>query len=159
MLRDAASGGTNSVSQLNLTLLVTPNGGYPTNTTRVTSGTLTTIGNDAYPTSGDGSTASASAAFSAGTTATTLTDALTAEINSGSPTLQTVTNGPNSFSPSSASFTITENLLLDPNNQTVNTLKLNSVALRFTTTPEPASIAILLFALGGLAAVRRRRAS
>jgi hypothetical protein len=155
----AALSATTGLSQLNLVLLVTPNASYHTNTTRVTGAALTAIGKDAYTHSGSGTTAQASAAFSAGTTATKLTSALAPQVISGAPTLQTVASGANSFSPTSASFTITENLQLDPGTHLVNTLSLSSVALKFTTTPEPASIAILLAGLAGTALVRRRRIS
>jgi hypothetical protein len=151
-----ASSGT---SQLNLTLLVTPDASYHTSTTRVTGATLTAVGDDAFDRSTGGTSAQASAAFSAGTTATQLTAALTPQVTMGTPTLQTVPNGPSSLSPNSASFTITENLELNPNNHSVNLLSLNSVALKFTTTPEPASIALLLAGLAGIAVVRRRRTS
>jgi hypothetical protein len=153
----AALSATGGVSQLNLKLVVTPNASYSTNTTRVTGATLTSVGYDTFKSSDSGTTAKASAAFSAGTTASTLTAALAPAASRGTPTLQTVAGGPNSFSPVSASFTITENLELDPNGHSVNLLSLRSVALRFTTTPEPASIAVLLAGLGGIAMVRRRR--
>lgn len=155
----AALSATSGLSQLNLTLLVTPNASYHTNTTRVTGATLTAVGDDAFKLGSSGTTAKASAAFSAGTTAATLTSALTPQVTQGAPTLQTVPNGPNSFSPASASFTITENLELDPHGHSVNFLSLSSVALKFTTTPEPASIAMLLAGLAGIALVRRRRIS
>jgi hypothetical protein len=155
----AALSATSGTSQLNLTLLVTPNASYGTNTTRVTGATLTSVGEAAFTHSTSGTSAHASAAFSAGTTATTLTAALAPQVRSGTPTVQTVSNGPNSFSPTSASFTITENLELDPNGQSVNLLSLHSVALKFTTTPEPASIAMLVAGLAGIALVRRRRIS
>jgi hypothetical protein len=155
----AALSATSGLSQLNLTLLVTPNAGYPTSTTRVTGATLTAVGDDAFRVSSTGTAAQASAAFSAGTTAATLTSALAPQVTTGTPTLQTVANGPDSFSPTSASFTITENLQLNPNGHTVNLLSLNSAALKFTTTPEPASVAILLAGLAGIVMVRRRRIS
>jgi hypothetical protein len=153
----AALSASTGTSQLNLTLLVTPNANYHTNTTRVTGATLTSVGEAAFDHSTSGTSAQASAAFSAGTTATKLTDALAPEVNQNTPTVQTVPNGPDSFSPNSASFTITENLELDPNGHSVNLLSLRSVALKFTTTPEPASIAILLAGLAGITLVRRRR--
>jgi hypothetical protein len=155
----AALSATTGLSQLNLTLLVTPNAGYRTNTTRVTGATLTAVGHDAFYSSSSGTTAKASAAFSAGTTAASLTAALTPQVTFGTPTLRTVSKGPDIFSPTSASFTITENLELDPHGQSVHLLSLSSVALKFTTTPEPASVAMLLAGLAGLALVRRRRAS
>jgi hypothetical protein len=155
----AALSATSGLSQLNLTLLVTPNASYHSNTTRVTGATMTSVGDDAFRFNSNGTTAKASAAFSAGTTAAPLTAALTPQVTTGTPTLRTVSNGPDSFSPAAASFTITENLLLDPHGNTVNLLRLNSVALRFTTTPEPASVAVLLAGLAGIALVRRRRTS
>jgi hypothetical protein len=36
-------------------------------------------------------------------------------------------------------------------------LSLNTASLKFTSTPEPASLSIFLAACGGLAALRRRR--
>jgi hypothetical protein len=154
----AALSASTGTSQLNLTLLVTPNASYHTSTTRVTGATLTSVGEAAFNYGTSGTSAQASAAFSAGTTATTLTDALTPQVTN-TPTVQTVPNGPDSFSPNSASFTITENLELDPNGHSVNLLSLRSVALKFTTTPEPASIAMLLAGLAGITLVRRRRIS
>jgi hypothetical protein len=133
----AALSATSGLSQLNLTLLVTPNAGYSSNTTRVTGAALTAVGYDAFKSSSGGTTATASAAFSSGTSAAMLTSSLTPQVTTGTPTLRTVSDGPNSFSPNSASFTITENLRLDPHGHTVNLLSLKSVALRFTTTPEP----------------------
>jgi hypothetical protein len=153
----AALSASSGTSQLNLTLLVTPNASYRTSTTRVTGAMLTAVGDAAFSHSTGGTSAQASAAFSAGTTASPLTAALTPQL--GTPTVQTVANGPGSFSPTSASFTIAENLELDPNNHSVNLLSLNSVALRFTTTPEPASIALLLAGLAGIAVIRQRRTS
>ncbi len=155
-LTDTSSSGT---SVLNLTLLVTPNASYHTNTTRVTGASLTSVGSAAFNRNDSGTTAQASAAFSAGASATTLTDALTPQVTRGTPSVQTVANGPNGFVTNSASFTITENLELDPNGHGINLLSLNSVALRFTTTPEPASIAVLLAGLAGIGLVRRRRTS
>lgn len=154
----AALSSTTGASQLSLTLVVTPNASYGTNTTRVTGATLTAVGDDAFDHSGSGTTAQASAAFSAGTTASKLTAQLSPQVTRGTPTLQTVPSSPNSFSPASAAFTITENLELDPGNHSVNTLALNSVALKFVTTPEPASILVLLAGLVGITVVRRRRA-
>lgn len=153
----AALSATSGLSQLNLTLLVTPNTSYQTDTTKVTGATLTAVGDDAFEHSSSGTTAKASAAFSSGTSAATLTAALTPQVTTGTPTAQTVPNGANSLSPAAASFTITENLELNPNNHSVNLLSLNSVALKFTTTPEPASIATLMAGLAGIALVRRRR--
>lgn len=153
----AALTSSSGTSQLNLTLVVSPNSSYGTSTTRVTGATLTAVGDDAFTHADSGTTAQASAAFSAGTTASALTAKLTPQVTQGTPTLQTVPTSPNSFSPESASFTITENLELDPGNHSVNALSLNSVALKFTTTPEPASIMMLLAGLAGIAVVRRRR--
>ncbi len=155
----AALTASSGISQLSLTLLVTPNASYHTSTTRVTGATLTAVGDAAFDHGTGGTSAQASAAFSAGTTATKLTAALAPQITTGTPTLQTVPNGPSSFSPTSASFTITENLELDPNGHSVNLLSLHSVSLRFTTTPEPASIALLMAGLTGIAVVRRRGTS
>jgi hypothetical protein len=155
----AALSASSGTSQLNLTLLVTPNASYHTDTTRVTGATLTSAGDDAFDFGSGGTAAKASAAFSAGTTAAPLTAALTPQVTRGTPAGQMAANGPDSFSSPSASFTITENLELDPNNHSVNLLSLSSVALKFTTTPEPASIAMLLAGLAGIALVRRRRTS
>jgi hypothetical protein len=155
----AALSATSGLSQLDLTLAVTPNASYPTNTTRVTGATLTAVGDDAFKSSKSGTTAEASAAFSHATNAASLTAALSPQVTTGTPRLQTVASGPDSFSPTSNSFTITENLELDPNGHSVNLLSLGSVALKFTTTPEPASAAMLLAGLAGIALVRRRRTS
>jgi hypothetical protein len=143
------------LTQLNITLKVTSNGTEPN--TKVTTGTLTTKGLDAYDFSSTGTTATASAAFSAGTSATTLTDALAPSVTTGTASSQTVSNGPNSFSPAAAAFTITDSLDLNPNGHTINALSFSSVALKLTTTPEPASVTVMLLALGGLTMVRRRR--
>lgn len=65
--------------------------------------------------------------------------------------------GPTGFSqPETNSFTITDTINLS--GSSASTVSLTSLVNVFHTAPEPASIAVLTVALGGLAAVRRRRA-
>jgi hypothetical protein len=133
-------------------LTFTPNLSYLPAGSTATTATLTTIGsNNCSPGS---CRASASAAFSAGTGVTTLLDTL-----SQSPKEQTVSAGPNGFSTPSNAFTVTETLTDDPSFSLVHSLRLNSVALKLTTAPEPASVTMMLMGLSGLVMARRRRPS
>src|ERR1019366_2659363 len=63
----------------------------------------------------------------------------------------------NSSTLNSNSFTLSETLSLNAGGFTNGGLKINTLALHFTTTPEPASITIMALGLGGLAVARRRR--
>jgi hypothetical protein len=58
-----------------------------------------------------------------------------------------------------STFTITDTIALTRTSGYGNTLQLTSAVEKFFTTPEPASIGVLLLGLGGLAMARRRRAS
>jgi len=135
---------------LNAVLTVTPNASYLPSGSKATTAMLTTTGYNSCST-GVGCVATASAAFSAGATVTQLVDTLPK--NNG---LDVNPNGPNNFSTASNSFTVAETLTLNPTH-TVTDLALNIVALKLTTTPEPTSITVVLIALGGLVAARRRR--
>jgi hypothetical protein len=133
-------------------LTFTPNGSYLPAGSTATTATLTTIG---FNNCSFGScSASASAAFSAGTGVTTLLDTLS---QSTSSTAQNVSAGPNGFSTPSNAFTVTETLTDNPSAFLVTSLRLNSVALKLTTAPEPASITMILMGLSGLVMARRRR--
>jgi len=56
------------------------------------------------------------------------------------------------------SFTVVESLNLS-GARTTTDLAFNTLVLKLTTAPEPASISVMLMAIGGLAAARRRRSS
>jgi hypothetical protein len=148
-------------TQLQFTITVTPTAGYPAGTL-VSAATLIENGTRSYSCtaghSGCSATVSANVNFS---NIAINTDPLTTALlnQSGSRTvtspLDTAT-GDNSFS-----FVETLSLNTNGSSNSFNgsALKLNTLALKFTTTPEPASIAVLTFALAGLVIVRRRRTS
>jgi hypothetical protein len=143
----------NGESVLTVALAVTSNAGYSPTGTKATTAMLTTTGFNNCSTT-NGCTAVVSAAFSAGATATPLMDVLPKN------TLpDNIPNGANNFSTASNSFTVTEALTLNPTTRTVTDLSISLVALKLTTTPEPASITVVLIALGGLVAARRRQQS
>jgi hypothetical protein len=136
-------------------LTFTPNLSYLPLGSTATTATLTTVGFNNC--SVGGCSASASAAFSAGAAVTTLLDTLS---QSTSPTAQTIAAGPNNFGTASNSFTVTETLTDNPMSaSTVSSLRLNSVALKLTSAPEPASATVVLMGLSGLMMARRRRQS
>jgi hypothetical protein len=90
---------------------------------------------------------------------TPLTDSLPLQkglANSGSATQETNAASATSFTAAN-SFTATNVLTLNPAGKTVERLEFDAFALRFTTAPEPASLSLLLFGVGGLAMVQRRR--
>jgi hypothetical protein len=170
------SGGTNSAAlsltpianisstaTLSFTVGVTQTSGQPT--TKVTSAALSTTGIDSYTcavspssTCTSGTTAKTQVTFSRITiNPTSLTQVLT------SPASGLQTPGFTSTAHASAdnSFSLTETLSLGALKSAdytgVTTLQLNTAALAFRAAPEPASIMVLLSAIGGMAAVRRRK--
>jgi hypothetical protein len=96
-------------------------------------------------------TATGSSSFSVTATPNPLLDTLA--VSATNP--QTAPVNTNTLN--SNSFTLSETLTLNNGRDTNNGLKINTFALHFTTTPEPASITLLVLALGGLAAARMRR--
>jgi len=76
-------------------------------------------------------------------------------LNSASPSTQSV--GPTGFtnSPALTTFTITDTITLTQSGSAA--VSLTTLINVFHTAPEPASMAVLMVALGGLAVVRRRR--
>jgi hypothetical protein len=146
-----------ATSSLALVLTATANSGFhPAGTVVTSAATLTTLGYMNFTGGTTGTVAQASTAFSGGTTAATLTDNLTAKA-AGSGEQTVVSSPASTFSPSTASFTITEDLTLNPNGKSISALSLNQITLKLTTTPEPATVSLVLLGLGGLAIARRRR--
>jgi hypothetical protein len=139
---------------MSLDLVFTPNTSYLPLGEKVSAAVLTTTGVNATTATGKSQTVSASAAFGAGTVATTLLDNLVVGTSS-SP--QTITSAANSFSPTSNSFTVSESLNLHANNGFSQALSLNLLALKLSTVPEPTTATIVMAGLAGLAIVRRRR--
>jgi len=56
-----------------------------------------------------------------------------------------------------STFNFTETITLKSNSNAGSILSLNTLTMKFYTTPEPASVAVFLLGLGGLAVARRRR--
>ncbi len=148
-------GGPKDVSSiLKFTLTAALTGNFP-GTYNVIDALFTTTGSrDVGPTGGS-ATSSAVINPSQGKTLT-LTDTLARQTGQ-----QTVASGggtPASFSQATNSFTVAETLTLSQNGgQMLNRLQFDNTVLRLHTAPEPASIVLLLFGLGGLAVARCRR--
>jgi hypothetical protein len=107
--------------------------------------------------SGCSATASASLNFS---NITITTDPLTQALTSVQPGSQ-ISTSPTDTATGDHTFSFVETLTLTTQGNgtynTVGTLQLNTVAVLFRAAPEPASMAVMMVALGGLAVVRRRR--
>jgi hypothetical protein len=147
-------------SYLNFTVNVTPSGSYVG--TQASGALLTAIGVNSYNTTGCGgcSASFTTQATSSSFTTSPLTPASPWANEYSSTATQMYSSDPDSLTSPLNTFSFGENILLSTSGaQSGATLKLNTLALKFYTTPEPASIAMLLFGLGGLAMVRRRRAS
>jgi hypothetical protein len=146
---------TTTSATLTFDLVISANTSYHPLGSVVSNASLTSVGYRFCSGGGTACSAVATASFSAGTTATPLTDTL--PTSSSTSTQVSMVNSPSSFSPASNSFTVVESLSLNKNGQTAGNLAFDSLALKLTTTPEPASIAVLLMALGGLVMARPRR--
>jgi hypothetical protein len=70
---------------------------------------------------------------------------------------QNLASSQQSLTAFSNSFSFTENITLKSNTNSGSVLQLNTLTMKFYTTPEPASISALLVGLTGLVMVRRRR--
>jgi PEP-CTERM motif len=131
--------------------------------TVVTSATQTAVGSDNCTGGCTTATGSAVLADSTAKTAptitfspsTSLTDNLTPTTLSNTVS---IASGASTFSPAANAFTVTESLNLN-GSATTTDLAFNTLVLKLNTAPEPASMSVMLIALGGLAAARRRRSS
>jgi hypothetical protein len=149
----AASGSSRTMT---LVLNITPNSTYVPTGSNVSGAILTTTGLENFSSSGGTApTAKASAVFSSGASATTLTDTMAVKTSSG--TLQTIASTANTFLANSNNFTVTETLTLNPQSRTVSNLSFDSIALQLKTVPEPATISVLMIGFGGLVMARRRQ--
>jgi hypothetical protein len=154
----ALSRGTGSGSGLTtllFTITVSPTPGQPT--TLVTSAALIDTGTRHYTCASGHSGCSATATASLQVGGNTL---LSQSLTANQFALQTQTS-PIYTTTGINAFSFVENVTL--NTSTADdytaggTLRLNTIAVEFRTAPEPASIGIMLCALGGLAAARWRR--
>jgi hypothetical protein len=133
-----------AMTSLSYTLTAT----QQTGNTQFSAATLSTTGSNTYTCkSGGCSTTYSGAVSSSGTNFLTVALAQNATQNSSNYSLGSPVNG----------FSVQQNVTLDGNNLNGSTLALSTLALTLHTTPEPASIAILLVGLGSLAVARRRR--
>jgi hypothetical protein len=151
--------GSSATNSLALTLTVSPTAGYP-GSTMVSAATLTAAGVDTYSCSTGHSSCAASVNDTATFNGITISPGvLTADLANQAGT-QTASQ-PSTSVTADNSFTVAESVSLRTNDSSSwyngSTLQLNTLALKFTTTPEPASITILMLGLGGLAVARRRR--
>jgi hypothetical protein len=120
-----------------------------TGNTVFSAATLTTTGSNTYSCQTWGCSTTVSAAVSSG--GSTMLSAALAQNQTTNSSTYTLT------SPVSA-FSVQENVTLDGSGlANGSVLALSTVAMRLNTTPEPASVAILLVGLGSLAVARRRR--
>jgi hypothetical protein len=159
ILASASSTGTAPAAvALNYTLTFALNPSSKLTGTVATSAIQTAVGSDncgGAPGGAACATANGSAVFTTSAGSTTLTDNLTA--TTGNKTVSI----PSGMSPSGTgtnAFTVVESLNLN-GSATTNDLAFNTLVLKLNTAPEPASISVMLMALGGLAAARRRRSS
>jgi hypothetical protein len=74
-----------------------------------------------------------------------------------SPSTQTKSSNPDNLTSLLSGFSFAENIQLKSTTSTGSALALNTLTMKFYTTPEPASISALLVGLTGLVMVRRRR--
>jgi hypothetical protein len=131
------------IRELSFVLKVTP---------ALTSGGLSAIQNTIS--ASDGSVTADNALVSSTLSAFTGVTPSPASITSNIGTVATNTSFALTKNPSSLSFNV--DLRVANTGAGAETLTLSNVVLRFTPAPEPASIALLLSGLSGLAAVRRR---
>jgi hypothetical protein len=152
------TGSGSGSTTLLFTITVSPTPGQPT--TLVTSAALIDTGTRYYTCASGHSGCSATATASLQVAGSTL---LSQSLTANQSALQSQTSSIYTTTGINA-FSFVENVTLNTstasNYSAGGTLRLNTVAVKFHTAPEPASIGIMLCALGGLAAARwRRRAS
>jgi hypothetical protein len=154
-LSRALTSGLGGFTTLQFTITVSPTPGQPV--TLVTSAALIDTGTRNYTCASGACSATATGTLQVGGT-TFLSQSLTANQSAA----QTQTSSAYA-TPGINAFSFVENLTLNTSAvgsyNTGGTLKLNTVAVEFRAAPEPASIGIMLCALGGLAVARWRRTS
>ncbi|MDR3530887.1 MAG: hypothetical protein P4L90_10080 [Rhodopila sp.] len=152
---------TGSTETLSFTLTITPTAGYTHALGKASSVTQTAVGWEQYSSCNtcSGSSAKASTTFNTAVTTTPLLSTLAVQGKSATASQQTVAGAADTITTATNSFTITSTLTLTPGTQTVGRLEFDSIAFKLHTTPEPASVSVLLVSFGGLLVARRRRLS
>jgi PEP-CTERM motif len=152
-----ATGSPTTPVALSYTLTFALNPSSTLKGTVVNSATQTAVGSDNC--TGGCTTATGSATLAASTVtfspSATLTDNLTTTTASNTVSIP---SGASTFSTGTNAFTVAESLNLH-GSATTTDLAFNTLVLKLNTAPEPASMSVMLIALGGLAAARRRRSS
>ena len=148
-----------STESLDVNFTVTPNASYHGGGLVSSATKLSLTGTDEC-TSGNGKTcvaAKAVATLSSPFSPTSLTASL--PISTSSSSVVTGNSGSSTLSPNSNTFTVSDALTLNPAsaNTTGFSLTARALVLQLHTVPEPASAAVLLLGLGGLARTRGRR--
>jgi hypothetical protein len=158
----AAPTGSNSTvtETLAFTIKIAPTSGYTHRIGTPTKVTESATGWQAYSTCSTCSQESApiSAAFTGSSVTTNpLAGALPLQTQDTTASQVSFTSSTDSITTAASPFVISSTLQLINNGNTATKLEFDAYALTLHTAPEPASVAVLLIGLGGLAMARRRR--
>jgi hypothetical protein len=154
----------NGASQiLNVNFAVTPNGAFHGGGIVSTAANLSISGVDECTSGLSGTCVATKAVATLGSSSTWSPTSLTASLpistTSGSVVASSA-SGSSTLMPNSNSFTVSDVLTLNPASAGISgilNLNVQTLALKLSTVPEPASMAVLLVGLGGLGMARGRR--